>query len=164
MLLCFSCSSIGSYLCCIGRRFSWTFKTFRPSWWPRNYVSAVIGYRNNSIIKSRINKSYTCGNIFFNFFFSFFYVNWFFYFFYRRIFFLVLLSLLSLFSINYFLSGVSFFPAIAIALPFLVLALQCVLCPLTGNFFLCLEPLYVAKSTNLFLLRETSLRKSPSTL
>ena len=37
--------------------------------------------------------------------------------------------------------GVSFFPAIAIALPFLVLALHLVLCPLTGNFFLCLEPL-----------------------
>ena len=31
--------------------------------------------------------------------------------------------------------------AIAIALPFLVLALHLVLCPLTGNFFLCLDPL-----------------------
>ena len=50
------------------------------------------------------------------------------------------------------------------ALPFLVLALQCVLCPLTGNFFLCLRPLYVPKSVNLFILSETSLLKSPSTL
>ena len=31
--------------------------------------------------------------------------------------------------------------AIAIALPFLVLALHLVLCPLTGSFFLCLDPL-----------------------
>ena len=38
----------------------------------------------------------------------------------------LILSLFSFFVI-YFLSGVSFFPAIAIALPFLVLALQCVL-------------------------------------
>jgi len=39
------------------------------------------------------------------------------------------------------LSGVNFLPAIAIALPFLVLALHLVLCPLTGSFFLCLDPL-----------------------
>ena len=42
---------------------------------------------------------------------------------------------------NYFLSGVNFFPAIAIAFPLRVLALHLVLCPLTGNFFLCLDPL-----------------------
>ena len=41
----------------------------------------------------------------------------------------------------YFLRGVNFLPAIAMALPFLVLALHWVLCPLTGNFFLCLDPL-----------------------
>ena len=45
------------------------------------------------------------------------------------------------YSYNYFFRGVNFFPAIAIALPFLVRALQWVLCPRTGNFFLCLEPL-----------------------
>ena len=38
-------------------------------------------------------------------------------------------------------TGGHLFPAIAIAFPFLVLALQCVLCPLTGSFFLCLDPL-----------------------
>ena len=43
--------------------------------------------------------------------------------------------------LNYFFNGVNFLPAIAIALPFLVLALHLVLCPLTGNFFLCRKPL-----------------------
>ena len=63
-----------------------------------------------------------------------------------------------------FLSGVNFFPAIAIALPFLVLALHLVLCPLTGNFFLCLEPLYEARSINLLIFNDVSLLKSPSTV
>ena len=43
--------------------------------------------------------------------------------------------------IYYFFSGVNFLPAIAIAFPFLVLALHLVLWPLTGNFFLCRDPL-----------------------
>ena len=53
------------------------------------------------------------------------------------------MSVLTIYSvlIYYFFITVNFLPAIAIAFPFLVLALECVLCPLTGNFFLCLVPL-----------------------
>ena len=45
------------------------------------------------------------------------------------------------FFAHYFFANVNFLPAIAIAFPFLVLAFEDVLCPLTGNFFLCLVPL-----------------------
>ena len=77
---------------------------------------------------------------------------------------LILIIIFFFISFHYFLSGVNFFPAIAIAFPFLVLALHLVLCPRTGNFFLCLEPLYEAKSINLLIFKDVSLRKSPSTV
>src|SRR3989338_7403474 len=59
----------------------------------------------------------------------------------------------------------SFFLAPTVFLgPFLVLAFVRDLCPLTGRFFLCLNPLYELISINLLILKETSLLKSPSTL
>ena len=55
----------------------------------------------------------------------------------------------------YFFNGVNFLPAIAIALPFLVLALHCVLCPLTGNLFLDTETaLMIADAYGIALTEE----------
>ena len=136
MFLSFWSGCISSDLSSVRSRFSRAFKPFCASRWPCDYISAIISYWNYCIIKSSIYISYTSSNIFFYFFFTilgfsiisgFLFADSFIFF--------------SLFFICYFFIGVNFFPAIAIALPFLVLALECVRCPLTGNFFLCLEPL-----------------------
>ena len=136
MFLSFGSCCICSNLSSIRSRFSRTFEPFCTSRWPCNYISTIISYWNYCIIKSSIYISYTSSNIFFNFFFiilGFSIISGF----------LVIdtFSFFSLSVIYYFFIGVNFFPAIAIALPFLVLALECVRCPLTGNFFLCLDPL-----------------------